>query len=132
MTSTLEKLYVCDMGIAKVKKAAEATVTSVNKGPGTFPYMAPEMFKSSPQGPAVDIYSPGCLFIELFGRRRVWPDLKCLIPHTSVIHLVDFVLSFARLMQTSVQIYKKFYKWLKIYVQHIVLVHILLSEDDAI
>ena len=63
------------MGIVKVKKAAEATVTSVNKGPGTFPYMAPEMFKSSRRGPAVDIYSLGCLFIELFVRKRVWPDL---------------------------------------------------------
>lgn len=63
------------MGIAKVKQAAEATVTSMNKGPGTFPYMAPEMFLCSRRGPAVDIYSLGCLFIELFGRRRVWPGL---------------------------------------------------------
>lgn len=31
------------MGIAKVKQAAEATITLVNKSPGTFPYMAPEM-----------------------------------------------------------------------------------------
>lgn len=29
----------------------------------------------SRRGPAVDIYSLGCLFIELFGKRRVWPDL---------------------------------------------------------
>lgn len=63
------------MGIAKVKQVAEATVTSVNKGPGTFPYMAPEMFKKSRRGPTVDIYSLGCLFIELFGRKRVWPGL---------------------------------------------------------
>lgn len=63
------------MGIAKIKKASEATVTSTTKGPGTFPYMAPEMFTCSRRGPAVDIYSLGCLFIELFGHRRVWPDL---------------------------------------------------------
>lgn len=37
--------------------------------------MAPEMFRKSHRGPAVDIYSLGCLFIELFGRRRVWLDL---------------------------------------------------------
>lgn len=67
MTSSLEKVYVCDMRIAKVKKAAKATVTSVNKGPGTFPYMAPEMFKSSRRGLAVDIYSLGCLFIDSLG-----------------------------------------------------------------
>ena len=66
----LEQVYVCDMGIAKVKQVAEATVTAVSKGPGTFPYMAPEMFKKSHRGPAV-----GCLFIELFGKQRMWPDL---------------------------------------------------------
>ena len=37
--------------------------------------MAPEMFQKSRRGPAVDIYSFGCLLIELFGRRRVWPGL---------------------------------------------------------
>ena len=63
------------MGIAKVKQVAEATVTSVSKGPGTYPYMAPEMFKKSHRGTPVDIYSLGCLFVELFARRRVWPNL---------------------------------------------------------
>ena len=68
-------MYVCDMGIAKVKQVAEATATSINKGPGAYPYMAPETFRKSKRGPAVDIYSLGCLFIELFGRQHVWPDL---------------------------------------------------------
>ena len=62
------------MGIAKAKQAAEATVTAVSKGPGTFPYMAPEMLKKSRRGPAVDVYSLECLLIELFGK-QVWPDL---------------------------------------------------------
>ena len=30
------QVFVCDMGIAKVKQISDATV-----GPGTFPYMAP-------------------------------------------------------------------------------------------
>ena len=63
------------MGIAKVKQVAEATVASVSKGPGTYPYMAPEMFKKSHRGTPVDIYSLGCLFIEVFARQRVWPNL---------------------------------------------------------
>ena len=65
------------MGLAKVKQLTEATVTvtCVSKSPGTFPYMAPEMFKKSRRGPAADIYSLGCLFIELFSRKRVWPGL---------------------------------------------------------
>lgn len=63
------------MGIAKTKRLTEATVTCNSKGPGTYPYMAPEMFIQSRRGPAVDIYSLGCLYIELFGRRRVWSQL---------------------------------------------------------
>ena len=63
------------MGIAKVKQVAEKTMTSMSKGPGTYPYMAPEMFQKGHRGPAVDIYSLGCLLIELFGGRRVWLDL---------------------------------------------------------
>lgn len=71
----MKGIYVCDMGIAKVKQVAEKTMTSMCKGPGTYPYMAPEMFRKGHRGPAVDIYSLGCLFIELFGGRRVWLDL---------------------------------------------------------
>ena len=58
-----------------MKRAAEATVTSVGKGPGTYPYMAPEMFRKGHRSRAVDIYALGCLFLELFGKRRVWPGL---------------------------------------------------------
>ena len=60
------------MGIAKIKQLNVATATCAGNGPGTIPYMAPEMFKKCRRGPAVDIYALGCLFIELFGRRRVW------------------------------------------------------------
>ena len=63
------------MGVTWIKKAAEATVTSLGKGPGTFPYMAPEMFRKARRGTAMDIYSLGCSLIELFGCRRVWPNL---------------------------------------------------------
>ena len=70
-------MFLCDLGIAKVKKLNEATVTctSNNKGPGTLPYMPPEMFKKSRRGPATDIYSLGCLCIELFGHKRIWENL---------------------------------------------------------
>ena len=59
-----------------MRKASEPTVTTVSQGPNdTYPYMAPEMFTTSHRGPAVDVYSLGCLLIELFGRHRVWPGL---------------------------------------------------------
>ena len=75
VSEDLSGVYVCDLGIAKVKLVAETTMTSLSKGPGTYPFMAPEMFRKARRGPAVDIYSLGCLFIELFGKKRVWPDL---------------------------------------------------------
>ena len=64
---------MCDMGIGKVKRITETTLTSVSKGPGTYPYTVPEMFRTGHRGPPVDIYSLGCLLIELF--ERVWPGL---------------------------------------------------------
>ena len=63
------------MGIAKVKRLGAMTMTCVHKGCGTYPYMAPEMFQDARRGTEVDIYSLGCLYIELFGRRRLWMGL---------------------------------------------------------
>ena len=57
------------MGVTELKQA------SSSKGPGTYPYMAPEMFMKGKRGRAVDIYSLGCLYLEVFSRRRVWPGL---------------------------------------------------------
>ena len=45
VTDDLKEVYICDMGLSKLKEASQATVTTVSKGPtGTYPYMAPEMF----------------------------------------------------------------------------------------
>ena len=61
------------MGIAKLKDILQATATTLSPNPiGTYPYMSPEMFGPDRRGPAVDIYSFGCLLIELFGQQRVW------------------------------------------------------------
>jgi len=42
---------------------------------GTYPYMAPEMFGASHRTTVVDVYSLGCLYIELFGEKRVWEGI---------------------------------------------------------
>ena len=55
-------VQVCDIGIAKLNSAADATKTSFNNGPGTYPYMALEMFQKGYRGKPVDVYSLGCLF----------------------------------------------------------------------
>ena len=63
MSADFNQVFVCDMGIAKIKQLTDISMTCASKGPGTFPYMAPEMFKASRRGAAVDIYSLGCLYI---------------------------------------------------------------------
>ena len=74
MTPNLDRVYICDLGLAKLKDAAQQTMTTVTQHLiGTYPYMAPEMFSVSHRSSAVDIYSMGCLYIELFGKKRVWP-----------------------------------------------------------
>ena len=50
-----KEVFLCDMGIAKVKQLGAMTITSLSKGCGTYPYMAPEMFKKSRRGTEVDI-----------------------------------------------------------------------------
>ena len=63
------------MGVTRLKKATEATITSTGRGPGTYPYMAPEMFRKSRRGKPADIYYLGCTLLELFGQSRVWLGL---------------------------------------------------------
>lgn len=73
----LNHTFICDMGIAKLRNASEATTTTVSQNVmGTYPYMAPEMFGKGHRGVAVDVYALGCVYIELFGRKRVWPNLR--------------------------------------------------------
>lgn len=65
------------MGLSKFKETSQATVTTVTPNPtGTYPYMAPEMFGPNRRGTGVDIYSFGCLMIEVFGQKRVWGELS--------------------------------------------------------
>ena len=76
VTADLQGVYICDMGIAKLRAASEATVTTAMPyAKGTYPYMAPEMYGPNRRGTAVDVYAFGCLMIELFGERKVWGEL---------------------------------------------------------
>ena len=74
VTLNLDGVYICDLGLAKLKDATQATMTTTTQNlMGTYPYMAPEMFTVGHRSEAVDIYSLGCVYIELFGKKRVWP-----------------------------------------------------------
>ena len=73
VTHDFSKTYICDLGVAKIKR--QATMTTVSNATGTYPYMAPEMFGAAHRSTAVDVYSLGCLYIELFGGKPVWEGI---------------------------------------------------------
>jgi len=65
------------MGLSNFKDASQATLTMVTSHPiGTYPYMAPEMYGANRRGTGVDIYSFGCLMIEVFWQKKVWDGLS--------------------------------------------------------
>lgn len=77
MTKDLQGIYICDMGISRLKDMSKTTMTTGSNSPiGTSPYMAPELFSKGHHGTAVDIYAFGCLLIEVFGEQRVWKGLN--------------------------------------------------------
>ena len=51
----LHNVYICDMGIAKLRGSVEDHTTATTHVVRTYPYMAPEMFDKSYMGTAVDI-----------------------------------------------------------------------------
>ena len=70
--------YICDLGIAKLQDLVATLHTSKGQGAGTPLYKAPEMFVLSKRSTPADIYSYGCVLIELFGGKRVWENVELL------------------------------------------------------
>ena len=63
---------MCDLGLAKLQNHLATIKTSKGCGAGTVPYKAPEMFYDGKRSTPADIYSFGCVLIELTTSRRVW------------------------------------------------------------
>jgi serine/threonine protein kinase len=57
-------LYVTDFGLSRDTTDASSSVTNGN-AVGTYKYCAPEVAMSEPRGRAADIYSLGCVFLEI-------------------------------------------------------------------
>ena len=71
MTTDLQSVKICDMGISKLKDISQATATTLSPNPTeTFPYMAPKMFGQG--GGKQLIYNTLSVALELFGQQRVW------------------------------------------------------------
>ena len=66
-------MYLCDMGLTKlIEDGASVTIHSTE---GTYSYMAPECFdRLARKSCKVDVYSFGCVLIELFTEKKVWGD----------------------------------------------------------
>ena len=56
---------MCDLGVAKLQNKIAIIKTSRGTGAGTIAYKAPEMFMVSKRSTPVDIYSFGCVVIEM-------------------------------------------------------------------
>ena len=67
---------MCDLGVAKLQDQLATLKTCKGPGAGTVPYKAPEMFIDAKRSRQVDIYSFGCLLIELSTKQRVWGELN--------------------------------------------------------
>ena len=68
MTFNLEGVLICDLGLAKLRDAAQGTmITATQHMIRTYPYMAPEMFSTSHRSAGLPVHR------KLFGKRRVWP-----------------------------------------------------------
>ena len=68
-------VYICDLGLAKLHNKMSVIATSKGSGAGTLAYKAPEMFVDCKRSTPVDIYSFGCVIIEMHQNERVWGDL---------------------------------------------------------
>eukprot|EP00731_Ephydatia_muelleri_P012837 Em0007g147a len=75
ITSSDLHVFVCDIGVAKLQSKLAIHKTSRGPGAGTVAYKAPEMFRDSRRSTPVDIYSFGCVIIELITGKRVWGEL---------------------------------------------------------
>ncbi|KAL5474669.1 hypothetical protein EMCRGX_G026652 [Ephydatia muelleri] len=75
MVTKTYSAHVCDLGVARIQEKLATIRTSKGTGAGTIPYKAPEMFTSAKQSTPVDMYSFGCLLIELLTEKKVWGDL---------------------------------------------------------
>ena len=63
------------LGVARLQNELATLKTVKGCGAGTVPYKAPEMFSTGKRSTPADIYSFGCVLIELTTSSRVWDTL---------------------------------------------------------
>jgi serine/threonine protein kinase len=70
------KLKVCDFGCSKQYTNAIAESGMIQSAKGSLPWMAPEVMKQGGYGRKADIWSVGCLVIEMISGKPPWSEAE--------------------------------------------------------
>ena len=105
---------ICDFGLARVEEPDEET--HMTQEVVTQYYRAPEILMGAKHyTSAVDIWSVGCIFAELLGRRILFqaqgPIQQVRSPISLFINLVYFDLSFKYCLKKTSLRFINYYKW---------------------
>ncbi|KAF3794803.1 Mitogen-activated protein kinase 3 [Nymphaea thermarum] len=68
-------LKICDFGLARTSSGKGEFMTEYVV---TRWYRAPELLCCDNYGPSIDVWSVGCIFAELLGRKPIFPGKECL------------------------------------------------------
>ena len=79
------KVWLADFGLGKLVTSLHgAGRTTMSAGSPAF--QPPEQLKGEMVGTGSDIYALGCVIVELFSEKRIWPNLS---PHTVIFKVVS-------------------------------------------
>ena len=76
--------YLTDFGLAKLITTSTSSVGSKSGQSGTPGFQSPELLKAERVDVLADVYSFGCVLIELFGEKQVW----CGLSHFQIMYKV--------------------------------------------
>ena len=68
-------VYLADFSLTRILTSAGTVNTTTSTGKGTPGFQSPELLDSNKISTAGDIFSPGCVLIELITARHVREDL---------------------------------------------------------
>ena len=76
--------YLADFGLGKLITTSTSSVGSKSGQSGTPGFQSPELLKAKRVDVLADVYSFGCVLIELFGEKQVW----CGVTHFQIMYKV--------------------------------------------
>ena len=71
-------VYIADFGVAKVLTKGTITTSKTKSSIGTPGFQPREQLKAGKINASVDVYALGCVLVELFGGKQIWPGLSAI------------------------------------------------------